>query len=39
MAAQIGVKQIGQVERTIVAAPESALGRYPEGNTGHARAA
>ncbi|MEU7003918.1 DUF3703 domain-containing protein [Nonomuraea sp. NPDC046570] len=28
---------IGQVVRTIVAAPGSALGRYPEGNTGRAR--
>ncbi|MEU1879633.1 DUF3703 domain-containing protein [Streptosporangium sp. NPDC020072] len=27
----------GQVVRIIVAAPGSALGRYPEGNTGRAR--
>ncbi|GAA0841563.1 hypothetical protein GCM10009525_55220 [Streptosporangium amethystogenes subsp. fukuiense] len=29
---------LGQVVRIIVAAPGSALGRYPEGNTGRARA-
>ena len=28
---------IGQVVRIIVAAPSSALGRYPEGNTGRAQ--
>ncbi|RKS73570.1 uncharacterized protein DUF3703 [Actinomadura pelletieri DSM 43383] len=28
---------LGQVVRIIVAAPGSALGRYPEGNTGRAR--
>lgn len=28
---------LGQVLRIIVAAPGSALGRYPEGNTGRAR--
>ncbi|WP_431903991.1 DUF3703 domain-containing protein [Nonomuraea sp. bgisy101] len=28
---------VGQVIRIIVAAPGSALGRYPEGNTGRAR--
>ncbi|GLX02362.1 DUF3703 domain-containing protein [Microtetraspora sp. NBRC 16547] len=28
---------LGQVMRIIVAAPGSALGRYPEGNTGRAR--
>ncbi|MEU8246466.1 DUF3703 domain-containing protein [Nonomuraea sp. NPDC048916] len=28
---------LGQVIRIIVAAPGSALGRYPEGNTGRAR--
>ncbi|KAF0956874.1 DUF3703 domain-containing protein [Rhodococcus sp. T7] len=29
---------LGQVVRIIVAAPGSALGRYPEGNTGRTRA-
>lgn len=29
---------LGQVIRIIVAAPGSALGRYPEGNTGRTRA-
>ncbi|RFS84352.1 DUF3703 domain-containing protein [Actinomadura spongiicola] len=28
---------LGQVMRIVVAAPGSALGRYPEGNTGRAR--
>lgn len=28
---------LGQVVRIVVAAPGSALGRYPEGNTGRAR--
>jgi hypothetical protein len=28
---------VGQVIRLVVAAPGSALGRYPEGNTGRAR--
>lgn len=28
---------LGQIIRIIVAAPGSALGRYPEGNTGRAR--
>ncbi|TQC43264.1 DUF3703 domain-containing protein [Rhodococcus sp. WS4] len=29
---------LGQVDRIIVAAPGSALGRYPEGNTGRVQA-
>ncbi len=31
------VEAIGQVVRLLVAGPGSALGRYPEGNTGRAR--
>lgn len=32
------LEAIGQIIRVIVAAPGSALGRYPEGNTGRTRA-
>lgn len=31
------VEAVGQVIRMLVAGPGSALGRYPEGNTGRAR--